>query len=169
MENKFVFPLDVYAKGAECKDTLTGCWDLGVISDVHLIKVDPRYSGYQTVINAGLALCSFLTTGHKVVFFADKLIENFKPDFVYAILLHEIGHHVLKHMTFEESQGYPQGTYLLVDESQADDFAIQFLGREIVKQAMIETTAKMFGFSYFRTVLFFARLDRKRIRNLFGR
>ena len=169
MENNFVFPLDVYIQGTECKDTLTGCWDIGAIGNIHLVKVDSRYSEYQSVLNAGFAMASFLTTGHRVVFFSDKLLEYFKSEFVYAILLHEIGHHVLNHMSFEETYNHPKGTILIVNESEADNFAIQYLGRETVRQAIIEMTAKLFDFSLFRAILFLTRLDKKRIRNLFGK
>lgn len=167
MKQGFVFPLDISVSSGECQDGLKGCWEIGSIGDVHILMVDNTYTRYQNVLNAGGALASFITTGHKVVMFVDQMLQKCGKPITEAILLHEIGHHVHNQMTFDESDAEDE-IFLSVDESVADDFAIQYIGREVLKDAMVKSIMTLHGYTEKETIELMLDRDRPRFEKLFG-
>lgn len=172
-KDTFVFPLDLTSKGYACQDGLSGCYELGALTNVatfgtvYVLKATTEYSGYQTLRKAGLAQCSYLDSGQKVVIFAEELLQKCGVTTVVALLLHELGHHACGHITLEEVSSYELGTILNVPESEADDFAIAIIGKDAMKGAFLNMALAFFGYNTEEAIAKFLEFDPPRFQKLF--
>ena len=172
-KDTFVFPLDLTSEGYACQDDLKGCYEIGSLTNmatfgtVYVLKATTDYSGYQTLKKAGLAQCCYLNSGQKVVIFAEELLTKCGVATVTALMLHELGHHACGHITLEEASSYELGTILSVPESEADDFAIAFIGKDGLKGAFLNMALAFFGYSTEEAIAKFLELDPPRFQKLF--
>ncbi len=117
---------------------------VGIVGDVQDYTVETVYNPYALIMaRSAFALCYCSHYDKRAVIIVDDrymTLDNSTKEF---ILQHELGHICFKHDGI-----FVDGKRLLVPEYQADDYACNKVGKDVVLNGLLTLNSKMQGFIY---------------------